>query len=166
MTDREVLKNLLSEFGDAMGLPDLAFDENNCCSLVAGDDTVIHLQFREGAGDLLFVGPVGVLPEGDEDQTDVLKFLMISNLYGTDTDGATLSLEPNGNIVLLHRAWDPEGADAARLVHALVAFAELLTLWQKRLASMTEENDDGASPFDEDSSAAVSEGPVDMTLMV
>ncbi|MBP3438568.1 MAG: type III secretion system chaperone [Sutterella sp.] len=164
MTDREALKTLLSEFGAAMGLPDLTLDENNCCSILAGEDTVIHLQYREAAGDFLFVGPVGVLPEKDEDQSDVLKFLLISNLYGTDTDGGTLSLEPNGNIVLLHRVWDPKGADSARLVHALVAFGELLTLWQKRYADMLSEDDDGASPFEE-TAPEVPSVPVDPTLM-
>lgn len=148
MVNRETVQNLLQSLGDSMNVPGLAFDKSGCCPLSLGDGITVFLQYREFAGDFLLIGAVGNLPEGEEEQADIMRFLLISNLYGEDTDGATLSLDPENNIVLMHRTWDPEGANASKLARTLEAFAELLDLWKERYSEVLEENDDGASPFE------------------
>ena len=147
MTTREALQELLQEFGKHMDVAQLKLDEDDCCPLTLAGDLRIFLQFREASGDLLLAGIVGRLPAEEDEQADAMRFLLISNLYGVDTDGGTLSLEPENNVVMLHKVWDPQTADVAGLARTLEAFADLLECWKHRYGEMLEEDDDGASPF-------------------
>lgn len=149
MRNIDVLCGILNEFAAVAGLDNLTPDENNCCSIQIGDDTVLHLCLKPESGSLMLSGAVGMLPEDEDLQGDVMKFLLVSNLYGLETDGATLSLEPEGDIVVLHRDWGPEGADGAALMRQTQCFAELLRHWQATYLAMLEESDDGVAPFDD-----------------
>ena len=168
MMNREIAQSLLQEFGDSMNVPGIALDASGCYPLSLGEGMTVFLQFRESAEDFLFAGTVGVLPTEEEEQADVMRFLLISNLYGEDTDDATLSLEPEHNIVVLHRTWDPEGADAQKFARALESFAELLELWKKRYTEMLAESNDEVSPFEpiEDSLNAEASSQIDPSLFV
>ena len=149
MRNIDVLRGILEEFAAATGLESLSLDENNCCSIAIGEDTVLHLCFKPESGALMLSGAVGVLPEDEETESDVMRFLLVSNLYGLETDGATLSLEPEGGIVVLHRDWGPDEADGAALSREIQRFAELLHHWQNTYQAMLEESNDGVAPFED-----------------
>jgi Tir chaperone protein (CesT) family len=76
----------------------LQLDEEGVCRLVF-DDTSLYVVLDIASSDLVLWAPAGVLPP--EGQVEILRKLMQANLFWGSTHGATLSLAPDGETVIL-----------------------------------------------------------------
>jgi hypothetical protein len=58
------MKNLLSDFGKSVGIPELTFDDTGSC-MMSFDDTLVNMQMDEDTDHLYLYGLVGEIPEND-----------------------------------------------------------------------------------------------------
>jgi hypothetical protein len=124
---RAKLDELLTAFGSATGVPNLATEDNGVCILVFDGRTRINLLVDHTTENLVAWSSLGTLPAGKAEA--VLRRLMRANLFWTGTQGATLGLMPESDDVVLaiRRPVDGIGADGlAGMIELMVERAEAL----------------------------------------
>jgi len=125
---------LLSELGTLAGLPELKLNEQGCTRLVFDGSLAVNFEWNDSLGQLLVYAPVGRLPaEGKE---PLYRLLLEGNLFGLETAGATLSVDPLENEIVLHRAIEVEGITATAFQALVGAFVDTLENWTARLAEL------------------------------
>ena len=115
MISRETANTLLEEFARQQEIGPLQLDEDNYCALASADDHVVHLRFDEGQGTFIAFGSIGALSGDEEVALRELRALLTANLMWQDTQGATITLAPESDTVLLQQMWLPEQATADKL---------------------------------------------------
>ena len=76
-----------------------------------------------------------------------LRTLLTANLMWQDTQGATITLAPESDTVLLQQMWLPEQATADRLDAFLQSFALSLDFWTQRCATLGDTVMESEQPF-------------------
>ena len=131
-----IMKNLVAEFGAAIGIPDLDIDEDDRCNLMF-DEVAVSFEL-DGNGESLFVySLLGRVPEIEADTFHAA--LLHANHLLEGTRGSTLSVDPNNNDIVLVRV---ERLDTLRLpmLESIVEdFVNVAEQWMEQLASGTVE---------------------------
>jgi len=99
MEVRAALDKLLGEFGAEAGIPNLATEENGVCILVFNGTLNINLIGDPRTGNLMAWSNIGTLPADRAEAA--LRTLMRANLFWRQTDGGTLGLMPDSEMVVL-----------------------------------------------------------------
>jgi hypothetical protein len=107
----------LKAFGDDVGMPDLATEENGVCMLVFDGQLHINMMVDPRSGNLLMWATVGSLPSAGAEAT--LRALMRANLFWQDTDGGTLGLMRDSDAVVFALQRPMAGLDVP-LLRALI----------------------------------------------
>ncbi len=130
MASKRTVDLLLTDLGKVMGLPDLAFDENDGC-LLQFDDSLTALILYDGeAGVLYFFSYVGAIL--DQAMGTVAPKLLEANYRWQDTGGATLSLRPGSeNDVVMTQKFRLADMDAQKLQEHLGTFVMHVEKWTK-----------------------------------
>ena len=143
MISRETANTLLEEFSRQQEIEPLQLDDANYCALASADDHVVHLRFDEGQGTFIAFGSIGTLSEDEEVALRELRALLTANLMWQDTQGATITLAPESDTVLLQQMWLPEQATADKLQ----SFALSLDFWTQRCATLGDTVMESEQPF-------------------
>ena len=143
MISRETANTLLEEFSRQQEIEPLQLDDANYCALASADDHVVHLRFDEGQGTFIAFGSIGTLSEDEEVALRELR----ANLMWQDTQGATITLAPESDTVLLQQMWLPEQATADKLDAFLQSFALSLDFWTQRCATLGDTVMESEQPF-------------------
>ena len=130
MATLEDVQKLLSEFGQAYGVADLALDDAGDASIVVDETTTLFLHFDDGAERLILETPVGHVPATDEG--DALELLMQANHLGFGTFGGTLALGPDDQVLLM-RALTHKKLDHDVFGLAVQAHVEGVRFWEEQL---------------------------------
>ena len=131
MDPRTRLNGLLDELALLIGTPGLTLNEDGRCVLQFEGYITLDLFLDEPAGLLWVATLLGELPDGEDE--DLLRRMLIANLLGLGTGGATLGLGPDGD-VMLHRALPlDEGLDLSALQARLVGFVDAADRWRDEL---------------------------------
>jgi len=116
------LPALLDEFGRTAGLGRVALNDEGVCRLVLDEDLTVDVEVApeasRAAGSFFLHAVAGRLPAGDGDP-GLLKELLAANLFGRDTGGATLALDPDLGEVVLLRELGAEATDYGTFAAAL-----------------------------------------------
>ena len=147
MISRETANTLLEEFSRQQEIEPLQLDDANYCALASADDHVVHLRFDEGQGTFIAFGSIGTLSEDEEVALRELRALLTANLMWQDTQGATITLAPESDTVLLQQMWLPEQATADKLDAFLQSFALSLDFWTQRCATLGDTVMEREQPF-------------------
>ena len=123
---------LLNSLGIAMGLQQLAFDEQGCARLMFDGKLAVNLEHEAGSAVLQMYSVVGELPP--EDREVLYAMLLKANLFGGETQGATLAVDPLQHEIVLCRTVALEGLPAAAFAAQVEAFVSTTEHWQQRLA--------------------------------
>ena len=91
----------------------LRLDEDGVCRLVFESGGNVYVVLDAASDDLVVWTPAGVLPP--EGQAEILRGLMRANLFWAGTNGATLSLAPDDETVVLARRVPLPGLDSEHL---------------------------------------------------
>jgi hypothetical protein len=118
--NRQQAEALLQQFGAAMGLSDLCFDDASTCLLVLEDTSTVSLAHDQATQQLVMTSPLDAV----EVSESVMRKMLSANFLWQQTQGATLALTPSGRAAVLQRAV-PDTTDASALVAAFEAFALL-----------------------------------------
>jgi len=115
----------------AKGGDGLQLDEQDVCRLVF-DSTSLYVVLDMAELDLVVWAPAGVLPP--EGQVEAMRTLLQANLFWGGTNGATLSLAPDGETVILARRVPLIGLQGAELSWAVEQTLDDATTFNKGLA--------------------------------
>lgn len=125
--------DLLAEYGQIAGLASLRFDDHGCARLLFEDSVAVDLEIDESAGCIQVYSVLGPVPPGDREP--LYRRLLEGNLFGQQTGGALLAVDPVREEVLLCSRVDPATASASALVTRMDSFAGAAADWQRRFAS-------------------------------
>lgn len=120
-------QELLQELGNVLGIKPQC-GEAGTCRIFFDDDAV---DFEAVDETFFLIAEVGSVPAGNREA--VYARLLTANLFGAQTGGATLGLNEDKGIVVLHRAL-PLPSDYAPFEAALVRFVKSLRYWKEWLA--------------------------------
>lgn len=146
-----IMKNLVSEFGAAIGIPDLDIDEDNRCNLLF-DDVAVSFELAAGEESLFVYSVLGTVPHREAESFH--QALLHANHLLEGTRGSTLSVDPANRDVVLIRE---ERLDTLRLprFEAIVEdFVNVAEQWMEQMASGKVEK----PPGPQTSEAALPEG--------
>ena len=143
----ETADTLLKEFSLQEELEPLQLDEDNYCMLVSADEHVVHIRFDEAQGTFIAFGSIGTLSRDEEVSRRELRALLTANLMWQDTMGATITLAPESDTVLLQQMWLPEQATVEKLDAFLQSFVLLVSFWEKRFSGLGDELMESEQPF-------------------
>lgn len=125
----------LEELGTRLGLPDLEWDDDLVCSLKIGDDFFMTMAVEPKRGLTLYT-VVGQFPE--EVCPVIYREIASANLLWRDTEGATLSADPDSGTVFLARAQPTETVTADQWYSDLQDFLRVTRFWRDRFVQLTE----------------------------
>lgn len=139
MISYETANALLKEFSLQEELEPMQLDEDNYCLLVSADEHVVHIRFDDEQGTFIVFGSIGTLSEDEEVSRREMRELLTANLMWQDTKGATITLAPETDTVLLQQMWLPEQATVEKLSAFLQSFVILMGFWEQTFSSLGDE---------------------------
>ena len=139
MISYETANALLKEFSLQEELEPMQLDEDNYCLLVSADEHVVHIRFDDEQGTFIVLGSIGTLSEDEEVSRRELRELLTANLMWQDTKGATITLAPETDTVLLQQMWLPEQATVEKFSAFLQSFVILMGFWEQTFSSLGDE---------------------------
>lgn len=144
-------EQLMSDFGAALGIPDMRPDEFGCCCINVGD-TAFHVLVSPEGDTVTAFAEIGELP--DDVEADVLRQMLAANYFWTGTGGATLGVQPETGAVVLAQRLPLESVKVADLERLMKQFVEVAETGIPGVAGpASEEADDeaaGDEPFASD----------------
>ncbi len=120
-------RELLAAYGRMAGLPGLDFDAQGCARLMFGDGVAVDLEIDSAADCLQMYGVIGPVPAGDREH--LYRGLLEANLFGTQTNGATLAIDGVQEEVLLCQRVPAGGTTPADFAELIASFAGTLGHW-------------------------------------
>ena len=136
---------LIKELGDAMELPDPAFDEDGFVCILTEDGIALNIDHYEDQECLVMYTTVGEIPE--EHRLALYDEMLKANFMWQDTFGATLCVSPTGEHALLMISIPTGDLDLPQLVNIYNNIGRLTWAWSDRFRAITGE--DGANDEDE-----------------
>jgi hypothetical protein len=133
----------LAVLGRALGLS-LALGPERACGLRLDNGLECSLEVPEGSSVLHLYCPL--LPVPPDDRLAFLEDVLALNLYGLQTGGASLALDPDADRIVLCWSQPPEGMLPEDLAALISGFVERATALKARLepAARAERGDGGA----------------------
>ncbi|MGE8547233.1 type III secretion system chaperone [Alcaligenes sp. Marseille-Q7550] len=125
--------SLISLFGQETGTP-LAFSEAGTLALAFEAGPTVQLEHDSLIDAIHCYVVLGQAPADPDARQDVFRRMLAANVFGHDTDGATLGLDEVTGELILSRRLELSYADTARLRAMLESMVPLALDWQQRLA--------------------------------
>ncbi len=126
-------RTLIALFGQEMGVP-MALSEAGTVSLAFEVGPTVHLEYDPMINGLQCYVVLGQAPAEQPACEALFCRMLVANVFGCDTDGATLGLDEVTGDLILSRCVDLAHADTASLRVILESMVPLALDWQRRLA--------------------------------
>jgi len=137
----EAYERLLASFGESIGLPELAPDEEGYCAL-SFDDLVVHLQHEPEEEEVAAFARLGAV---EEDRTlEIYQMLLNANQLWAGTAGATLSVQPEDQMVFIATRKSLQALSHDGFRDWLGNLVDITDYWAGRLARVN-----GGGPIEE-----------------
>jgi hypothetical protein len=138
----DLFKSHLDAFGRSIRLSGLEPDEEGYVA-IGFDDLIVHLQLEAGSDRLVAFARLGTIE--DERRETILAVLLGANLFWQGTQGATLAVEPDSDMVFIQTNAVLRGLDEPGFETWLGDFLDIADHWTRRLAALN-----AGEPVDED----------------
>lgn len=113
------LEDLISEIGARAGLP-LQLDEFGSCAIQYDDISEVALTSCDSGKTILLHCPLAFLC--DQRPLEHLQHCLEISIYGAETDGGAVGLDPESRSIIFWRRMGLDGLDSHTLEHAIVTF--------------------------------------------
>ena len=124
-------EQLLNDLGLTMGLPDLKFNEQGCARLVFDSKTSVNLESDADTGQLqIYTDLCPLPPEGRE---ALYLSLLEGNLFGLQTEGATLAVDSANQEVVLCQTLMAEELGADGFLAIIERFVNCAEQWRAQI---------------------------------
>lgn len=133
MDTRDAAQELLTAYGQIAGLPGLKFEPHGCARLVFERSVAVDLEIDRGAHAIQVYGVLGPVPAGNRET--LYRQLLEANLFCTKTRGATLSVDPVQEEVLLSRRVELASATPTAFAELIEQFAANVEEWRQKFGS-------------------------------
>jgi hypothetical protein len=133
---KEKVNKIFRDFGKNIGIEELSLDENNYCCLFV-EDVAVNIEFDEGTEQLFLCSTIAELPPQNE-RMALYDLLLDGNFCFRSTDGATIGVDTEHDLVALVKAVPLERISSSLLETMLVTFADLAKRWQERCRQLVE----------------------------
>jgi hypothetical protein len=137
----EAYARLLESFGQSIGLPELAPDDEGYCAL-SFDDLVVHLQHEPEEGEIAAFARIGAVEEDRAEE--IYEMLLNANQLWAGTAGATLSVQPEDRAVFIATRKPLQVLGEGSFRDWLGKFVDITDYWTARLARVN-----GGGPIDD-----------------
>ena len=121
---------LFEQFGKDIGLDGMKLDEEGYLALLTEAGTSVHCQAVDGR--LMLLTSPGRLPPGEK-SAPAMKSLLAANALWEGTQGATLSIEPTSDEVLLAQRWTLAELEETGIQPAFETFLAVTAYWTEFL---------------------------------
>lgn len=138
------LSETLEGWAKAQGQDAVALDPDGGVQLLVADEMAIDIGPADAPDAFSICASVGRLPEKGRDA--VMEELLIANLEGMGTGGASLSLDIMRDEIVLCRVYHTDDLSAAIFNTEFNAFVNALKFWRDRHKSGALGSGDGSSP--------------------
>jgi len=128
---------LVAELAREMDLPDLELDEQDYVCVQTEDGVVFNIDYFEEDDVLSFYTTVGEVH--DEHRLPILAAMLAGNSAWEATGGATLCLDPEGQLALLTVAMPAGDLNLPLLRQRMQDFSEVAWTWSGRIRAITEQ---------------------------
>lgn len=125
--------DLIAEFAQRAGVPQLQLSREGTASLVIDGRTTVNLEHDAVSRRLFAYVSLGEPPAADRE--DYYARLLGANLFGHGTGGGTIGLDPAGNELLLSRVLDLDLVDYTAFEAALESLVDAAERLAGELAS-------------------------------
>ncbi|MBC6496708.1 MAG: type III secretion system chaperone [Alphaproteobacteria bacterium GM7ARS4] len=125
------IDHLLKTLGESIGLDSLHFDDNDGCLLQFDDTITLLLLYDAPQDDVYLFSFVQEIPADHREK--VLIRLLEANYRWQETAGATLSLNPGSESVVLTRQVSANGLDLPQLEKLIGDFVDNVEKWSRYL---------------------------------
>ena len=115
------VQNLLEGFGTQVGLPQLALDAANCCTLQF-DDVVVNIEYINDTEEMFFYSRVGGIPANTEDKLRAYARLLDANCFYRRTHGGVLGIDEGQDAIVYTNKVGIGGLDANAFGDYMEAF--------------------------------------------
>jgi hypothetical protein len=134
MTDHQrSAHELLGDYAQLTGLTELRFDSNGCARLVFANSVAVDLEVDDAANCIQVYSVLGPVPPGENEA--LYRRLLEANLFGRETQGSALSIDPVQNELLLCERVEVADASPAQMVEQLESFAGVALHWREAVKS-------------------------------
>ncbi len=124
---------LLAEFGESIGIPEMAFDEDGLCHIRVDDEYPITFRRDDDNHNLVLVGLIAEeLPERLDRET--VRDMLATGVEPLRDHGAALGLEPQSGTLILHQTIPLAKIDRTALETLLGNFILMQKDWSARIA--------------------------------
>ena len=124
-------EQLLNDLGLTMGLPDLKFNEQGCARLVFDSKTSVNLESDADTGQLRIYAVLWPLPP--EGREALYLSLLEGNLFGLQTQGATLAIDSANYQVVLCRTLVADELSANSFLAIIESFVNCAEQWRAQI---------------------------------
>ena len=122
----------LQDIATTLGLPALDFDSNGCARMLFDGKVDVNFENDEISGLLHLYSDLGELPLRGREA--VYRALLEANLFGVQTQGATLAVDGSEDQVVLSRSVLVEELSLSSFSKLLEGFVNSAEYWQNVLA--------------------------------
>lgn len=126
-----IMADLLKEFGDTIGVSDMAPDEDGYVSFSVDDDLIIHLQYEQESEGLRFFASLGEV--SPVDRASVIADMLDANVLWRGTGGATLGLDSEKDVVTMAYQEPIGNMSYGRFEQLLDGFLITAEQWTRRI---------------------------------
>jgi len=131
------ISSLIALFGEQAGTP-LALNQGGTLALAFDHDLTINLE-HDASQDLLHLYViVGQEPADHTARPAFYRQLLVANVFGHDTGGASLGVDDISGEVLLTWRLPLLGAEVSVLRDAVQSLVDTANIWRERLAAPTQ----------------------------
>ncbi|MBY4897898.1 type III secretion system chaperone [Cupriavidus sp. AU9028] len=125
---------LLAEFGEAIGIPEMAFDEDGLCHIRVDEEFPITFRRDDDQHNLVLVGLVAEeLPQ--QLDHELVKDMLATGVEPLRDNGAALGLEPQSGTLILHQTMPLAKINRPLLEEMLGGFILMQKDWSARVAA-------------------------------
>ena len=126
------MKNLLSDFGKSVGIPELTFDDTGSC-MMSFDDTLVNMQMDEDTGHLYLYGLVGEIPEND--RLSFYETALEANRSLAESGGAVFAVDKEIDALLICNKISFAGLELGKFEHFLERFVNTAEVLAGKVAA-------------------------------
>jgi Tir chaperone protein (CesT) family len=153
---RESIDALIQEFGAAVGVPEMALDEDAYLAFTSPEGVLVNVDYFEDDASLVLYTTIGEL--FDDFRFAFYDEMLKANLFWELTLGATLCVSPDGEHALLTACVSTGDLDTVQLTNFFQHVIRLTLIWTDRLRQLAAGEDAAEAtpaPRDDDSAPHV-----------
>ena len=126
------MKNLITQLGATLGIPELALDDESYCCLFF-DDLVLNMEWEAETGILFLYSHCGALPQNPSH--GLLTQLLEANFFQRQTNGSTLGIDQESRTIVMCQRLTPQHMDYLQFEQTIETFVHTAQAWTAHIAN-------------------------------